>query len=258
MIVDKAVHQKVVSYLKHLGLNAEQAAIYIFLLQHGPSTVLAISRGIKTGRTKLYPLLDSLAQKQLITIHERHYGKSYESQPPRVLEFLVSEQERQTERLRGNLPAAQHFLQQLQAYSPTTSRVVEYRGVDGLKQMNFNLTKASGEFRVFELAGLDKQLDKHFANKQREVYRAKKLHTYDLTNNPNRAHEPGIDSPLNQARYIDPAVFAIQFETFIYNNCTALLSYDAGDIFGVEIYNDKLAAQQKQIFDLLWSQAKPL
>ncbi len=65
----------------------------VFLLQHGFQTVLTISRGLKTGRTKLYPLLEELAEKQLVTIHERHYGTSYEAQPPEVLELLVADRE---------------------------------------------------------------------------------------------------------------------------------------------------------------------
>lgn len=259
MTVDKSLHQKVVRYLERLGLDQEQAHIYLFLLQAGPSTVLAISRGLKTGRTKLYPLLEELAEKQLITIHERHYGTSYEAQSPHVIEFLVNESERKAESLRSNLPAITNILGQLQVESPTTSRIAEYRGVEGLKQMNFNLTKADKEYRVFELAGLDKLLGKHFADKMRTITREKRMNTYDLTNNKNRANESGvIENPLAATRYIDPSVFKIQFETLIYNNCVALLSYDKEDIFGVEIYNDKLAAQQKQLFDLLWSQAKIL
>ena len=250
--------RKVVRFLERLGLSSEQASVYIFLLQSGPSTVVAISRGINTGRTKLYPLLEELAAKQLITIHERHYGTSYEAQPPQVLEFLVSEHERKAEALRSNLPAVANVLGQLQLAAPTTSRITEYRGVDGLKQMNFNLTKAEHEYRVFELAGLDKHLGSHFAGKMRGKFAERKLQSYDLTNNPNRAHESGADSPSAAIRYINPKVFTIHFETYIYNNCVALLSYDHDDIFGVEIYNDKLAAQQKQIFDLLWSQATPL
>ena len=57
----------------------------------------------------------------------------------------------------------------------------------------------------------------------------------------------------SKARYIDPKVFTIEFETYIYNNCVALLNYEKDDIFGVEIYNEKLVHQQKQLFNLLWA-----
>jgi len=257
MNVEKSLQQKVVRYLKQLGLGEEQALAYLFLLQQGPQTVLALSRGIQTGRTKLYPLLDDLAKKQLITIHERHYGTSYEAQPPDVLEFLIAEKERKAEVLRSTLEPITHALETIRAHSPTTSKILEYRGVDGLKQMNYNLTKAEKEYRVFELAGLDKHLGSHFADKMRTRTNAIHTRSRDLTNNPHRAGESGIaGNPLASARYIDPAIFTIEFETYIYNNCVALLSYNQGDIFGVEIHNDKLARQQKQLFDLIWSQAR--
>ncbi|MEO8863057.1 MAG: helix-turn-helix domain-containing protein [Candidatus Saccharimonadales bacterium] len=254
MIVDNSLENKVVRYLKQLGLEREQALVYLFLLQNGPNTVLKISRGLKTGRTKLYPLLDDLAAKQLITIHERHYGTSYEAQKPDVIEFLVSERERKAEALRSSLPAALNILKNIEQVSPTHTKIIEYRGVDGLKQMNFNLTKAQKEYRVFELAGLDKHLGDHFAGKMRERYAERGLTSYDITNRPNRSEEPGAELPNAKIRYIDPKIFTIEFETYIYDNCVGLLSYEHDDIFGVEIYSEKLARQQRQIFDLLWSQ----
>jgi hypothetical protein len=255
MAVDKSITTKVVTYLKHLGLTSEQADVYLYLLQNGPSSVLSISRGLKTGRTKLYPLLERLTADQLVVTHERHYGTSYEAQDPNVVEFLVSEQELAANKLRSELPSILNTLSTLHSKSPATSRVVEYKGIDGLKQMNFNLTKARSQYRVFELAGLDKHLGDHFANRIRERTADKNLTTYDLTNNPNRTLEPGVGGQSNHVRYIDPKVFTIQFETFIYDNCVGLVHYDHDDIFGVEIYNQKLASQQRQIFDLLWSQA---
>ena len=219
--------------------------------------MLALSRGLGSGRTKLYPLLEDMVTKQLVAVHERHYGTSYEALPPSTLEFLVAEKERKAEQLRSNLPAVTHALTQFQRNSPSTSKIVEYHGIDGLKQMNWNLTKADGEFRVFELESLAGHLGNHFAEKLRETWVEKQIKSYDLTNNPDwhLRTNVGAYKDLSSARYINPTLFTIQFETYIYNNCVALLNYDQNDIFGVEIYNDKLAYQQRQLFDLLWSQA---
>ena len=62
--MDNAHVKKLVGYLKQLGLTAEQSAVYLHLVSKGPSSVLDISRGLKTGRTKLYPLLEELAKNQ--------------------------------------------------------------------------------------------------------------------------------------------------------------------------------------------------
>jgi len=258
--MDKSLERKVVTFLKQLGLDTEAAQVYIFLLQQGPQTVLGISRGLKTGRTKLYPLLEDLAARQLVVIHERHYGTSYEAQPPDVLEFLVSERERLASGLRSNLPGVVHALTASAQVSPATSRIAEYKGVDGLKQMNWNLMKADGEFRVFELMHITDHLGKHFGEKTRQMQVDKQITSYDLSNDPLWKIDTDVRGygKVSQGRYIDSKVFKIEFETYIYNNCVALLSYDQDDIFGVEIYNDRLARQQKQLFDLLWSQARAI
>ncbi len=260
MAVDKTVHKKVVTFLEHLHIKPEQAQAYLYLLENGPQTVLALSRGLEAGRTKLYPLLDDLAQKQLISVHERHYGTSYEACSPDVLAFLVAEKQRQAEALQSELPAIQNMLEQLKNTSPTHSKIIEYRGIDGLKQMNWNLTKAEKEFRVFELQNISSHLGKHFAEKLRTNWAENRTASFDLTNNPHWQLDTNIDTYKQnaQARYIDPTIFDIQFETYIYNNCVALLSYENDDIFGVEIYNQKLTKQQTQLFDLLWKQAKAL
>jgi len=256
MDVENSLEQKVVTYLEQLGLHEEQAQIYLYLLKTGPSTVLAISRGLKTGRTKLYPLLEDIAKKQLITIHERHYGTSYEAQPPSTVEFLVSEKERAADALRKDMPATIDILSKLHGQSPATTKIIEYKGIDGLKQMNYNLSRAEKQFKVFELDGLDTHFNPYFATKMRELYNSKGLISYDITNIPDRHERTDAQSPLSKVAYISPDVFVIEFETFIYNNCVGLISYDENDIFGVEIYNEKLARQQNQLFDLLWKQAK--
>lgn len=260
MDVDKSLTEKVVAYLEQLGLNGEQALIYMHLLRTGSQSVLSLSRGLKTGRTKLYPLLEDLASKQLIAVHERHYGTTYEAQPPEVLEFLISEREQTVQTLRGNLKSITHALGELRVHSPATSKIIEYRGIDGIKQMNFNLTKAQSEFRVLELKSLSEHLGNHFTEKLRQTWAERGISSFDLTNNPHWSLKTKVEQykQLSKARYIDSAVFTIEFETYIYNNCVALLSYEDDDIFGVEIYNDKLARQQIQLFDLLWSQSKPL
>ena len=256
------MQNKVVAFLKQVGLDVEQAKVYLFLQENGPSTVLAISRGLETGRTKLYPALEEMVKKQVVAVHDRHYGTTYEALPPENLEFLVSTYERKAEGLRHNLSATIHALNSSRASSPNGSKIVEYRGLDGLKQMNWNLvSKAKDHYKVFELSALDHHagFNTQFKQKLDEIEIKNKLITFDLTNNPERLKTHVLNPQRkNIFAYIDSSIFKIEFETYIYNNVVALLSYENEDIFGVEIYNDKLARQQEQLFDLLWSQATPL
>lgn len=260
--MDNSLKHKLVSFLKQLSLDDEQASVYLYLQENGPSTVLAISRGLQTGRTKLYPALDEMVRKQVVASHERHYGTTFEALPPENLEFLVSELERKADIARHNFKESIHAFSQLRANSPTGSKVIEYHGIDGLKQMNWNLvSKAKGHYKVFELDAFQNHtgFNKHFKDKLDAIEIKNKLETYDLTNNPHRiVVNTNHTERLNHFAYIDPKVFNIEFETYIYSNVVALLSYDKDDIFGVEIYNDKLARQQEQLFNLLWKQANIL
>lgn len=261
MIMNKLISTKLVTFLRQLGLDEEQANVYLFLQTNGPSTVLAISRGLGTGRTKLYPSLEDMVVKQVVSAHEKHYGTSYEALPPENLEFLVSELERKADIARHNFKTSLNAISALRSNSPSGSKVLEYRGLDGLKQMNWNLvSKAKGHYKVFELDALINHpgFNKHFKDRLDAIEVKNKLATYDITNNPNRANVNSTIGRDNHFRYIDPSVFKIEFETYIYNNVVCLLIYDQDDIFGVEIYNDKLARQHEQLFDLLWSQATPI
>ncbi len=254
--------QKIVSFLKQVGLDEGQALIYLYLQENGPSSVLAISRGLKTGRTKLYPALEVMVNKQVIAAKSQHYGTSYEALPPENLEFIVSEYERKANAVRHNLTAAIHALNTLRLESPTSSKVIEYRGVEGLKQANYNLLKAKGTYRVFEKSNLDQHdgMPKHFVEKFRQTQVDRKIIGYDLTNNPHRKDNTLVENydKFAEARYIDPKVFDIKFETYVYNNVVTLLNYDPKDIVCIEIHNQSLADQQRQIFELLWSMGTKL
>ncbi len=249
--------------MERLDLTVDQSQVFTYLHALGPTSVLSLSKALSTGRTRLYPILESLARQQLIIIHERHYGTTYEAASPQALEFLVHEREVQAEHLRDELFDVQNALRQLSGQVTKGSRVAEYRGVDGLKQINFNLTKAVGEFCVFEVAHLDEHegMSESFANRLRETWLEKKIVSRDLTNNPSwQRHSPTQPAYVNVQRgcYIQPSVFEISLETFVYNNCVAYLHYEEGQIFGVEVYNENLANQQKQLFELVWAQGTEL
>lgn len=253
---------KLVGFLGQLGVSLDEAEVYLYLVQAGEQSVLAISRGLDTGRTKLYPLLDNLADKQLIHVNERHYGSSYSAQPLETLEFLVAEKQRQSNAVASALPAAKSLLAQLATPEVGGTKFIQYRGLDGLKQVSWNITKAKGEYFCFELANLDKHqgIPKAFAEKVRSIEVERGIVGHDLTNNPNWKVEssvPGYTS-LGKARYVDPKIFTIEFESIVYDDTYTLVKYEPNDIVCIEIKNPSLAHQQKQLFNLVWSLAVPV
>lgn len=258
-----AMISKVESFLTALGCSSEQALAYISLITSGPQSVLGLSRALKTGRTKLYPLLQDLVLKQIVVAHERHYGTTFEALPVSSLEFLVSEAERRAVELREALPAVSSLLNDLAHPAAGTTKIREHKGIDGLKQVNWALTKAKGRFLVLEEANLDLHayMNVQFVEKLRRTWVQNKITSFDLTNNPAwnvKTKVRQYKEHFAKAAFIAPEIFKIELETYIYNSCVTLVRYDEPDIVALEIQNASFAHQQAQIFWLLWKMARPL
>jgi hypothetical protein len=149
----------------------------------------------------------------------------------------------------------------MSAAQQTDSKVLYYEGVEGLKQVSYNITKAQDSVRVFEMAHLSQFLPIAFAESIREKLVEHKITTLDLTNHKHLSGFTDITEMIERYshyRYIDPKKLTIEFEVLIYNDVYATYTYQNETIFAVEIYNRELAAMQKQLFDFVWNQAQPM
>ncbi len=138
--------------------------------------------------------------------------------------------------------------------------VQHYYGPAGLKQVNWNVTKADGEYRVFETAHLSAHLDKTFAHRLRERCIEHGLTSYDLTNDTSvfaKDIEP-YTPDKTFLRHIDKDILTIQFEVLLYNDVVALLDYSDGQQMAIEIHHPSLHAMMRQLFDAMWNIATPL
>lgn len=217
MNVDSPEYKKVVDYLRHLSLSPDEITAYLYLLSHGPQTVLALSRGIKTGRTKLYPLLENLSEKQLILSNQRHYGTTYQAFSAESIELLVSETEKKAQSLRSDLPAILQNVKQLELTSPITSKINDYPDKDGLRQLYWETSQFQGEKLIAPLKSVQKTLGSAFLAK----------------------------NPLNRAIIYQKHPF--DQEIHLYGNNIALFSSD----YGLLISNQLLVDHYKTIFNLL-------
>ena len=90
--------------LKKLGLNQNEAEIYLFLLEKKQSTALSISRELSLSRPTVYRIIEKLKQKNLIFAENENQNKKQffsANSPDEFLKFLriqkkkAEEQERE-------------------------------------------------------------------------------------------------------------------------------------------------------------------
>jgi sugar-specific transcriptional regulator TrmB len=247
-------------YLEKLGIEPETTRVYIELVKLGPAAALQLAKVTHVSRTQVYRHLEDLQKAGLTSAEQLSYGTLFRALPIENIEGLVANREAENSAIRRNLGAMTEALQQLAGAAGPKATTQHYYGQAGLKQANWNLTKAKNEFRVFEKAHLSQHLDKAFARRCREQYIERNLTSYDLTNSPvitAKEIEP-FEPSHSHSRYLDPETLTINFEIYIYNDVVTLIDYSETQQMALEIHHPLLHQMMRQLFDSMWNQATPI
>lgn len=262
--MEQNLKTKIIKNLEKIGIDKEYARVYIELWTKGPLTVVKLSRKLDLGRNIIYRILDHLEEINLVNKKKKKYGSEYEAIHYKNLKYIVKKKKNELEKAQKGLEKLFDDLPYLQNANNVSSNVIHYHGIDGLKQVNWNLVKTKDMYRVYEVSRLSNYLDKDFAEKLRMEWLRREIHSRDLTNDNEIKPHTNITEFTNnfsEYRYIDPKTLQIKTEIYVYNDIVTLLQYDTikydpKSIFCVEIYNKALAESQKQIYDIIWKTAK--
>lgn len=247
--------------LKPYGLTQEESIIYLSLLENNSSSALTISRHTHLGRTKVYRILDKLIQKQLITQEYNQSGFKFKANHPSQLEFLITQKEAEITTLKQSLPQTINLLQSHLNINHPNSQILYYRGQKGLSQVNWNLINAKDEFLSYEVDTADAYMPHPEAEQLRQQLINKNISSRTLMNHKNLPNFSQVKKRelFQKIRFIPPETLTIKSDIFIYNDILTVCHYlDNHDVFCLEIKNQSLTDMQKQVFENLWSQSKPL
>ncbi|HVZ12101.1 MAG TPA: helix-turn-helix domain-containing protein [Patescibacteria group bacterium] len=245
--------------LSPYGLSDVEAKIYLFLVQNGFNSALVISRSIHMGRTKVYRILDRLIAKKLVEQKVDDMGMKFGATDPAKFAQLVTEREHEVESLKESLPTVIENIERMSWRKHEKTKILYYKGQEGLEQITYNSTRANNEIRTYEIANdMNDFLPEKFAEEMRRMFVKNKIHIKELTwrkdfQSYTDVHE--LVTKYWELRYIDPESLDIKSETLIYNDVYAMYNPFGDEIFGIEIYNEDLVKMQKRLFDIIWNQA---
>lgn len=246
--------------LQVLGIEPQTTHAYIELLKLGPASALQLSKATGISRTQTYRHIEQLMEYDLVSSEQLSYGTLFRALPLQNVEGLIANREAQTAAVKHNLDAMTQSLELLVGGSSPRSTTYHYYGRGGLKQVNWNLTKASREYRVYETAHLSEYFDKAFARHCREQFIDRQLTSYNLTNTLSvkaKYIEP-FEPTYTHYRHIDPEILRINFELYIYDDVVTHIDYSPSEPHATEIHHPALTATMKQLFDAMWNIAEPL
>jgi sugar-specific transcriptional regulator TrmB len=119
-------------YLQEIGLSDKEASVYAKLLEVDSDTVLDLSKKTKINRTTIYPVLESLQKKGLVSEIKMDKKVQYQAESPDRLETFVERQkvvlEERSTRLKDIIPQ----LKSVQRESGERPVVKYYEGREGI------------------------------------------------------------------------------------------------------------------------------
>lgn len=250
--------KRIYNFLLKLGLSALEAQIYTVLAFHGNQTTLEISKLVNAPRTTVYRLIEDLKQKGIIEEQIDHHRTFAKAVSIDKIETILKKKEDEIKKLQTLFPGIAQILSQKSNHEKSLTKVLYYRGKDGMKQMLWNTLKTKDLFRGYSYCTPVETCGQDFAVEWALEFKARNLSGRDfysdmyLKSSKNHPYPKSITWQNWESRYIAADILNIDHQIDIYNDVCAFYCWHGGEIFGVEIYNQKVANLQKQIFDLLW------
>ncbi len=246
--------------LLKFGLSREEASVLIFIVEKNEVTASEIRKALAYGASKVNKILNSLKRNRLVKEEASNGLKLFSIEDLQNLSLLVKEKSSRLEALQSSTSDVFRMIEKMSAKSSLDAKVIHYSELDGLKQVMWNTLQAEDELRFYVSPDMGEYLDFDFYDEIRRIYVEKGIRTRELLNVTSYPEFTEVTEFLKlfKVRYIDPKLIELRYEILVYNNVCAMYLLTDGGLFCFEIYNDKMATMQKQIYDFVWNRAQRL
>ncbi|MDO8643011.1 MAG: helix-turn-helix domain-containing protein [Candidatus Woesearchaeota archaeon] len=243
------------SILESIGLTKSEINVYLALLELGSSTTGPIVDKSQAASSKIYEILDRLAQKGLVSYVIKAGTKYFEAADPQRLLDYVQEKEEQLKQQKHELATVLPELKLKQTLSKYKSEAQIYKGMKGLDTAFkdvFKVCKKGDELYVFVVGELDERLNAFFIRQYTE--RAKRgITTKTIFSEAGRTYyESRKNLPYFEGKVIGTTSSPATVQ--VYGNKVNLRIGGADNVVCMIIDNKQLAQSFKEQFDALWNQ----
>lgn len=233
--------------LRELGFDEKEAAIYIALLELGPSPASAIAKKTGIKRTGVYYDLEQLRERGYISETIEKNRKKYIAEEPEQIKKIFLQR---IERLNQIIPD----LTNLATINLGKPQVRYFVGKEGLKTMlnnSLSLPKKS-EILAFVSDEIEKEIPEYIRTYRKKRIKKKILYR-GIIKESKRAKElkkKGKELYF-ELKLVPEDIFDPKLEINIYGNkiVFASLGYE---LLGVMIESKIIADAMRQIFNLVW------
>lgn len=253
---------KIIDELIRFGLSRQEAEVYVALYKQGAKTPLTVAQDVGINRTTAYRVLEHLVAVGFVKKTLDYKSTSFEANSTESLKLFVAEKETEVQKLKQNIAPLDRLLNELPESSDSgPTKVYYFKGVSGLRQLLWNTLSAKDGVVGFGYEDWNSGIGRKFAEKIRAEYLDRHIDSKELLN------EDQIDSTYSytdvkryptiyEHRMIPKKYLLIRSDTYIYNDVVTYYHTYQGERFGIEIHNAEIAKTERQMFFILWNQAK--
>ncbi len=231
--------------LENLGLNLNEAIVYVALLEEGAATAGKIADKVHFHRRTAYDTLNSLKEKGFVSYFERDGVLRFAAIEPARLVNICREREAALQIIIPELA-----LKQQEARIKTTAQV--YQGLKAIKTIFEDILECREYIAFGEGMRIVESLGPFFDYFQKEK-KKRKLKSRILMGEQYR-HQKTVTGSYGEFRFLkgyQPPII-----TYVYGDKVAIIVWSESPT--AFIVQSKEAAQgYRTYFDLLWKQAKP-
>lgn len=241
-------NEKLLDILKDIGLNEDEANVYLSTLSLGETSVLKIARATNIKRTTIYGIIDSLKEKGLMRIEIRGLKQFYAAENPERLEIMLERRKNDFSRI---LPE----FQALYNLKGGESTIKYYTGLSAMHDIYRDTLK---EIRPHEdylvITNQEKwyNLDSKFALNYIEERAKLPIKTRMLfQDSPLSREHKKIERNFNEEIKIFPPGTRLNVDTLLLPNKLITLELTP-PYMTVVIENKSIIALHKEMFEIIW------
>lgn len=232
---------------KELGVNDEQAKVYLAALELGQANMNELAEKAGLKRTSVYNYVDELIQKKLMTTGKKRKRVVYSAIHPNML--IEIEKARLAE-LNRTLPE----LLAIYNKSKTKPKVTFFEGVGGIKEVLQDMLKEKQTVSAFSDF---KHMAAVFGDYYFDVFPPERARRGIISRNIVPDTPKARELAKKDARYLRETKFLpvpdLKTEINIYADKVALNSYQSNPPFSVIIEDHDIAETLRTIWQQLWN-----
>ena len=242
--------------LKNFGLSEKEIAVYLALVELGPSSVREISGKSKVNRGTSYDILKSLISLGIVSYYNKESKQYFIAEQPEKLLFAIDQKKEDLDEVRRNIEKSLPLIRTLFEKQGGKPAVKLYEGASGIKQILedvlLEVSKSSDkEYYLYSAAT---------AKERKSIYEAmpdfsKKRINHEIRVKIISMGEDGQLAGLDERKQMAYSGQDIKStHEIIYAGKIAHISLDEKENpVGVVIQNSAIFQMQKKVFEFNWS-----